>query len=589
MTLDAWISLAVTFLTVIAMAAELVAVEVVVIAALTSLMLAGVLTPDEAISGFGSIAVLAVAALYVVAEGVRRTGVLTVVADKILGEQQGSVPLVRMMIPAGFVSAFMNNTPIVAMFAPAILDWCKRNDVAPSRMLMPLSFATILGGMCTLIGTSATLLVDDLMRDAGMRGLGMFEIAWVGFPVAVVGLIVIGLISSRVLPLRRDPMTGLRADRREFLVEMLVEETSSLVGRTIEDAGLRNLGDLFLMNIERGGRFLGPVTPSEILLAADRLVFVGIASQVVALRRFNGLVPAEDVHYHPGAPDRRDRVFEVVIAPSSPLVGSTVKDVGFRGRYDAVILAVHRAGQRMIKRLSEVELRAGDTLMVEADKGFEARWGDAMDFALISRVQAEPVGSPRGARGALLIVACLVVVVATDRVSLVVAAFAAATSTILIGLLSARRARRAIDLQVLMAIGGAMGIGRALEISGAADTLGAVLLSLGSALGAVGALGALFVYTSLLSTFISNVAAAAIAFPIALSIAEQGGFDPRPFAVVIAIAASASFATPTGYQTNLMVYGPGGYRFSDFARLGLPVQLSVMIVALLVVPQVWPL
>ncbi|MEE8408826.1 MAG: SLC13 family permease, partial [Myxococcota bacterium] len=325
MTFAAGLSLGITLLTIVCMVLEVAAPEVLLLGAVTVLMAFGVVTPAEAVGGFGSVAVLTIVALLIVAAGVRRTGVLTYAADALFGQGQSREPLLRVMLPAGALSAFLNNTPIVAIFVPAVLDWCKRNNRAPSRMLMPLSFATIIGGLCTLIGTSTTLVIDGLMQEHGMRGLGMFEIAWVGFPVAVSGILLIWILAPRLLPDRRDPVAALGEGQREFLVEMLVDSDSPLAGRNIAEVGLRNLPGLFLMNIERSERFIGPVSPEEVLSPGDRLVFTGIASTVLDLRRFPGLSPAPEAHYDPTAMERRNRLFEVVISANSPLAGSSLK------------------------------------------------------------------------------------------------------------------------------------------------------------------------------------------------------------------------------------------------------------------------
>lgn len=589
MTFPAGLSLGVTLLAIVCLIFEVAAPEVLLLGAVTVLMVFGVVTPAEAVGGFGSVAVLTIAALLIVAAGVRRTGVLTYAADALFGRDKSREPLLRVMLPAGALSAFLNNTPIVAMFTPAVLDWCKRNDRAPSRVLMPLSFATIVGGLCTLIGTSTTLVIDGLMKEQGMRGLGMFEIGWVGLPVAIAGILLIWILAPRVLPDRRDPVAALGEGQREYLVEMLVDSNSPLVGRDIAEAGLRNLPGLFLMNIERSEHFIGPVSPKEVLAAGDRLVFAGIASTVVDLRRFPGLSPAPEAHFDPTAVERRNRLFEVVISASSPLVGSSIKDIGFRSRYDAAVIAVHRAGERLPTKLGDVVLEPGDTLMIEAAKGFDRRWVDYRDFALISRVRTEPPPTPLKAPAALAIVAILVLVVTLEWVPMLVAAFAGVGAMLLFRVLTIREARRAIDLPILMVIAGAMGLGRALDQSGAADIAAGFIAEAGSFFGPIGILVAIYLCANLVNGFITNVATAAILFPVVVRAAEAASLDPRPFAITLAVAATANFLTPTGYQTNLMIYGPGGYRFSDFSRLGAPLAILVMILTIGIVPLVWPL
>lgn len=589
MSIDSYLTLAITALAMAALIFELSSPEVVFMAAMTLLMLAGVLTPAEAAAGFGSTTVLIIAALFVLGEGVRRTGVLMYAADLMLGRRKRRrEPLIRLMAPVAALSSVLNNTLIVAMIAPAVIDWCKRNDVAPSRMLMPLSFATILGGVCTLIGTSTNLVIDDFMAGAGMAHLSMFELAWVGVPLAAAGIAVMALLSGRLLPERRDPAATLGEERREFIVEMLVEPQSRLVGRTVGEAGLRNLPGLYIVNLEREGRFLGRVSPAEPLRAGDRLVLAGVAASIVELRRFPGLSPAPEAHYDPLAVGRRDHLFEAVVSVSSPLVGITIKDASFRSRYDAAVIAVHRAGRRIPQKIGEIELRAGDTLMIEADASFAERWGNSGDFALVSRMNAEPRPKPSKAPHALVILAAMVTCVAAGWVPILPAVLSAVGLMLAARILTPSEARRSIRISVLVTIAGALALGRALEQTGAAGRVAAGVIEVAGGLGVHGLLALATVIAMAISAFVTNVAAAAIVFPVLVDAAVLAGYDPRPFAIAVAVGCSASFVTPFGYQTNLMIYGPGGYKVTDFLRLGLPLTLIVVIVVAAVVPLAWP-
>ena len=589
MSIDTYMTLAITGAAIVALIFELSTPDVVFMAAVTLLMLAGVLTPGEAAAGFGSTTVLIIAALFVLGEGIRRTGVLMYVADLLLGRKGRRVSLLRLMAPVAALSAFLNNTLIVAMIAPAVIDWCKRNDVAPSRLLMPLSFATILGGVCTLIGTSTNLVIDGFMADRGMAHLRMFELTWVGLPLAIAGILVMALLSGRLLPERRDPVTALGQEKREFIVEMLIEPQSRLVGRTLAAAGLRNLPGLYIIKLERDGAFLGPVSPRERLREGDRLIFAGVAASVVELRRFPGLSPAPEAHYDPVAADRRDHLYEAVVSYSSPLVGTTIKDLGFRSRYDAAVIAVHRAGRRIDQKIGEIELRAGDTLMIEADGDFAERWTNSGDFALVSRASAEPRPKLSKAPHAVAIIAAMVVSVAAGWLAILPAALAAIGLMLATRVLTPTEARRSVRLAILVTIAGALAVGHALEQTGAAARLAAQVVDLAGGLGPRGLLAIATLLAVGLSAVITNVAAAAIIFPVLADAAVLAGYDPRPFAIAVAVGCSASFLTPFGYQTNLMIYGPGGYRFTDFMRLGAPLTVIVVAGVVTLVPLVWPL
>ncbi|MBI2893775.1 MAG: SLC13 family permease [Deltaproteobacteria bacterium] len=586
---QAWITLGVTVLTIAALVRQWAAPEVALLGAVTALMLLGVLTPGEALGAFGSDALLSVAALFVVAAAVRRTGILGIAADYLFGRDSGREPLLRVMLPTAGISAFLNNTPIVAMFTPAVIDWCKRHDVSPSRMLMPMCYAVSLGGMCTLVGTSSTLVVDGLMRKQGLAGIGMFEITPLAVPVTVGGVLVMWLLSRALLADRRDPVASLTTERRNYLVEMLVNEGSPIVGLSIAEAGLRQLPGLFLMNIEREGRFIGPVGPNERLSAADRLVFTGVAATVADLRRFVGLSPAPEAHYDPTAAGRRNRLYEVVISASSPIVGITIKDASFRRRYDAAVIAAHRSGQRLPMKLGEIELKAGDTLMLEAAAGFYDAWVNSTDFSLISRVRSEPPPEPRKAARAILVVSGMVLAVAFGWVPMVVASFVAAGLLLALGVLTPREASRSVDLPILAVIAGSIGLGEALQKTGAAAEIASRIVGLAGQHGPVAILAATFVCTLLVTQFITNSAAAGLMFPIVVATADSASLDPRPFALVLAVATASSFLTPIGYQTNLMISGPGGYRFADFTKLGVPVSLAVMGITVFVAQWLWPL
>lgn len=589
MQTEAWITIGVTVTALFVLVAEWAAPEVVLLSAVCLLMVLGVITPAEALGAFGSDALLSVAALFVVAAGVRRTGILASLAERLFGRDHAKEPLLRVMAPPAAVSMFLNNTPIVAMFTPAILDWCKRHDVAPSRLLMPMCYAVTLGGMCTLVGTSSTLVVDGLMRKQGLPGMGMFEITPIGVPIAIACIVAMGVFSRSVLPARRDPVTALSSDRRQYLVEMIVEAGSPLVGRAIGEAGLRNLPGLFLMNIEREGMFIGPVGPDNRLESLDRLVFTGVATTILDLRRFVGLAPAPEPHYDPTAAARGSRLYEVVPSASSPIIGLTIKDANFRRRYDAAVIAVHRAGYRLPQKLGEVEIRPGDTLMLEADEAFYATWADSAEFALVSRVRAEPPPSPRKALPAVLILAGMVAAVALELTPMVVAAFVAGGLLVAIGVLTPREATRSVDLPVLVVIAASIGIGQALQKTGAAEGLARVLIDGAGGAGPLALLCVTFLCTVLVTQLITNSAAAGLMYPIAMATAARADLDPRPFALTLAVAASSSFLTPIGYQTNLMVYGPGGYRFTDFVRLGLPVIVAEVAILVALAPTLWPL
>ena len=350
MELDAWLTLAVVVATVVLLASERASPPFVLIGAVTALLVAGVVDVEEAFAGFSNPAPITVAALYVLAAAAEKTQLLDTAMSRLLGGGGGAntrLGLARVLVPTAASSAFLNNTPIVAMVAPAVVAWARRTGASASRYLIPVSFAAILGGVVTLIGTSTNLVVSGLLREAGHQPLGLFEIGRVGLPLAVAGLAVLIFLGPRLLPERTAPSEALADDVREFTVEMVVAAGSPLAGRNVVEAELRNLEGVYLVAIERDGDELAPVSPREVLREGDRLTFAGNVHRILDLQQRPGLASAEQRHFAAVASPARRRLFEAVIAPGSALVGSTLKRSGFRARHNAAVLAVHRAEGRV--------------------------------------------------------------------------------------------------------------------------------------------------------------------------------------------------------------------------------------------------
>lgn len=596
---EAWFTLAVVVLVFAGMAANVGAPDVLLVAGTLAVTVAGVITPKEAFAGFANEGMLTVAALFVVVAGLRETGALDMLGNRMLGRAKTlQAALVRMAIVVPGVSAFLNNTPIVAMMLPIVTDWCRKNRVSPSRLLIPLSFFTVLGGMITLIGTSTNLVVSGLTKEAaaahpaareGLRPFSLFEIAPLGVPLTVAGILYILLVARRLLPDRKDLLEQLGETAREYLVDMLVQPGCRLAGRSVEEAGLRHLPGLFLIEIARAGQIIAPVSPDEILREGDRLTFTGVVSSIVDLERIPGLVPATDDSYATDAVQRRaQRLCEAVLSPTSPLVGKTIRDADFRALYNAAVVAVHRGGARLTGRVGDIVLRPGDTLLLQAGAHFARAHRNDPNFILVSRVEdARPVRHDR-APLALGLLALLIALMVTGVVDVVVAAFLAAAGMIATRCISSSDARESVDWQTLITIAAAFGLGKALEKSGAAQEIAGLLIRGTEFLGPSGALAAIYLVTMLFTEAITNNAAAALMFPFSVAAAEQLGVSVRPFIVALMFAASLAFATPIGYQTNMMVYGPGGYRFSDFTKIGLPLNLLLWLLAVLLIPRIWP-
>lgn len=589
MSPEAWFTVGITTICFAILAVNRLAPDIVMMGGLTVLLVAGIISPDEALGGLANEGMVTVGVLYIVVSGVRETGGIAWLVQWVLGRPRSQADAqIRLMLPVAVTSAFLNNTPVVALFIPAVQEWAKRYRLSVSSLMIPLSYAAIAGGACTLIGTSTNLVINGLLSaEAGQPRLGMFDIAWVGVPAVLVVVLFITLFGKWLLPERRASIKDFR-DAREFTVEMLVEPNSPLVGKTIESAGLRQLPGLYLVEIDRRGQIIPAVSPNERLYGDDRLVFVGVVESVVDLQRIRGLTPATDQVFKLDAPRVSRCLTEAVVSNSSPLVGKSVREGRFRTLYNAAIIAVARNGERIDKKIGDIVLRPGDTLLLESHPSFVEQHRNSRDFFLVSRLdEARPMRHDRAVVAAAIIVA-MVTAVALGWLSMLKAGMLAAGMMIITRCTTGSIARRAVDWQVLVVIASAFGIGTALQKTGAAAVLAESLIGLAQEVPWL-TLVLVYLTTALLTALITNNAAAVIMFPIALSTAEHLGVNFLPFAIVIMVAASASFATPIGYQTNLMVYGVGGYRFADYLRVGIPLTLLVGISTVALAPLAWPL
>jgi di/tricarboxylate transporter len=586
---EAWFTLAVVVLTVVLLVRDTVAPVLAVVGADVVLLVSGVIDAEQAFSGFSNPAPITVAALFVLARAAEKTGALQPLIARALGNGAGGrLTMLRLLAPTAAASAWLNNTPIVAMLAPQVREWAEQRNQSPSWYLMPLSFATILGGVVTVIGTSTNLVVSGLMEEAGMAPIGMFEITRVGLPLALLGVLVLVLFSRRLLPDRRGPRKQFEEEIREYVVHMRVTPSGPLDGQTVEGGGLRNLSGVFLAEVEREGQVIAPAAPTTRLRGGDRLIFAGRADMIRDLHTMRGLQPDGHPSVQSTLAGPTRTFFEVVVSAASPVANKTLKEAEFRSRYQAAVLAIHRSGERVRAKLGDVRIREGDTLLLVADPDFGNRWRHRSEFLLVAHLGGRPPAST--AKGVLvgLIALAVVVLAGAGLLPILQASLLGAIALVATRVLTAWEAREAIELDVLLVIAASFGIGAALETSGLAGLLGRGIVGGFSGWGAWAVLLAVSVATMTLTELITNNAAAVLLFPIAMAAAAAIGADPRPFAISIAIAASASFLTPIGYQTNTMIYGLGGYRFTDFFRLGLPLTLVVLTAILIFVPLFWP-
>jgi di/tricarboxylate transporter len=588
MNVEIVLTLGVVFGVLVLLVATRIDTDVVLVGAMILLTLLGILKPDQALQGFASSGVMTIAALYIVVVGLRETGAMNWLSRWVLGRPKSlAVAQSKLMLATGALSSVINNTPVVALFIPVAQEWAARFGFSISKLLLPMNHLVILAGMCTLIGTSTNLIVNALLTQAVPdHGLGLFDLVWIGLPLTAIGFVYILVASPHLLPDRQSPVEQLE-NAREYSVEARVLPNGPLVGRSIAEVGLRSLKFAYVLDIQRGDRLLTAVGPEEVLQANDRLTFVGVVDAVNELRRMPGFSVAEDQTFQLNLRHSQRCLVELVLSTSSPMVGHTVREAGFRSTYGAAIISISRDGARLEGKLGDVRLRPGDTLLAETDHGFVERQRYNRDFLLVSSLQDSSPPDFRRAPLAFTILIGMLVAATTETIPLFQASFIAAGLMVATGCCTLGVARRSIEYPVLAGIAASFALGAALTQSGAADLLAGHIGDIAKG-DPFWALVVLYVSTVIVTEMITNNAAGVLMFPIAMAIAQDGGVNFMPYVVVVMVGASCGFITPIGYQTNLMVYGPGGYRWSDYVRFGTPLSIIVGIVTVLIVPRVWP-
>jgi len=603
MSLDLIIIITVLVLTFVALALDIWSPDAILLTALAIVTASGVISIEEAFLGFGNTTLLALGSLYVVSAALRESGALDRASEFILGKESRSIPriLARLCPSVSAYSAFLNNTPIVAMGIPAIRKWANKNHIPVSKLLIPLSYAAILGGLCTLIGTSTNLIAHGLLESHGYKGLSFFELAWVGVPCALSGLIYLVFVSPELTPARRD-IRYQEERNRELLVELEITSGADVIGKTVAQANLMNFSGFYLSRINRGDIEIAPVPEGEKLRAGDHLFYAakgGIAAKIPSLDAYPGLRLA----YQPPRRIRRDEkdreLHQVVVKEGSRLVGSTIGEAKLLERFGAAVTGVRRRGKRINEPLGEYVLHPGDVLLLDTGRGFRGAYEDTEDFFLTSEAGGEGPTEPTeiieqrpGGKElyiSVMVLVSIVVLVATGILHIALAGILGVAVLLGFNVIEPGEARKAIDWSVLIVIGAALGLGKAMEVSGAAGIIGEGLVELTHAYGPRPVLAGLVISTVILTEVITNNGAIALMFPIALSVAASQGMEVRGLVIGITLAASMSLITPIGYQTNLMVYGPGNYKFTDFFKVGFPLQLLLWIVVIILTPIIWPI
>jgi di/tricarboxylate transporter len=587
--MEIWLVSILILAALILLVTEKIPVDLTAMGIMVVLMVTSILTPLEAISGFANPAVVTVGAMYIVGRGLVRTGVVGYVGRKVIeySHGNGNRALLLIVLIVACASAFINNTPVVVLFIPIIFSLSCEYGFSPSKYLIPISYASILAGTCTLIGTSTNIIVSDLSASYGYGELGLFELSPLGVPIALGGILFLSLAARRILPGHAAP-TCERQDRedRKYLAELQVVKESPLVGKTAREVFTDTYPRMDLLEIIRNYRIFYPDQQLLQLAAGDILFVKGQATDLVTVLN-SGAVALP----HPSETDlgRHDTVIvELIVSPDSSLRGETLADSDLQDDPDISILAVKRQGLHYAaKRLKHLVLKTGDIILIQCPEEKLAHIRREADAIIVEDVQSQIIYKNRAWR-AILIFLGLVTAASTGMASIMESAVAAVFLMLLTGCLQVREAYRALQGNVLFLIVGTIALGTAMEKTGAAKVYADTFLSLFHGLGPRYVLAGLLIMTSIGTHVLSNNATAVLMLPVAVSTALSLGVDPKPFIVGVCFGASACYATPIGYQTNLMVYSPGGYRFRDYLWLGIPLNLFVLAMAALFIPTFWP-
>ncbi|WP_077328360.1 SLC13 family permease [Virgibacillus siamensis] len=567
--------------------------DMVVFSVLVILLITNILSPKEALSGFSNEGMLTIALLFIVAGAVQKSGLIDEMITRWLRNsktQAGS--MVRFFVPVSAFSAFLNNTPIVVTFTPVIKKWCEDRGIAPSKFLIPLSYVTILGGTITLIGTSTNLVVHGMLTSApyNMDGFSLFTLSIVGIPIAIVGMIYLFTIGHKLLPDNKGFSQRVKEDSKEYIAEMHVSDAFQHIGKSVKAAGLRDLKGLYLVEIIRGQDHISPVKSTTKIKEGDRLIFTGLISTIADLEDIKGLELETGTNI--GLNDLKNgtsNLVEVVVSHDSALTTKTIKQSQFRSKFDAGVIAVHRNNERINSKVGDIVLRPGDTLLLLAGTDFLEKNQQSNDFYVVSSLDTPEKLKKNPAKGwfsiGLLIV--MIALVTAGVFSMFKAMALAVLILIATKIVSPQEAKQYVQFDVLLLIASALGIGVAMQETGLAEWIATVLVSFGKPFGILAIIFMIYFLTNLFTELITNTAAAVLMVPIGMALASQLHVEPMGFAVTIAIAASASFITPIGYQTNLIVYGPGGYTFKDYVKVGTPLSILVMVTSVSIIYNVW--
>ncbi len=587
-----WIVSAILLTTLILLISEKIQVDLTAIGIMVVLMVTGILTPSEAVSGFANPAVITVGAMFLIGRGMIRTGVVGFLVERVVASsgENAKLAMIVTLLMVAIASAFINNTPVVVLFIPVILSLSCEFNFSPSKYLIPISYTSILAGTCTLIGTSTNIIVSDLSHTMGYGKISMFELSTLGVPIAILGIAFLYFAAPRLMPGLLSPVCELKdSTHRQYLAELAVPKNSRLVGLDPWSAFAEKYPDLEVFEVIRYSHIYYPDRDNIRIAPDDLLLVKGSPNDLFELLQYKMVhLPPSEKDLKFGMSEKESLVIELIIPPQSSLLGERLKHTGLKRNPDIHIIAIKRSSLHYTEqKIHDIKLRIGDILLVRCPEDkLEAIRGQP-DFIIVEDVHHEII-QKRKAWLTLLIFTGLVTAASTGLADIMVCALAGVFLMILTGCLQLRDAYRALQGNVLLLIAGTIALGIAMEKTGTSRFYAEAFLRLFHGLGPGFVLSAFLLLTSIGTQILSNNATAILLLPIAISTAIGLGVDPKPFIIAVCFGASACFATPIGYQTNLLVYGPGGYRFSDYLKLGIPLNLLILTIGSLFIPVIWP-
>ncbi|WP_199304048.1 SLC13 family permease [Nodosilinea sp. FACHB-131] len=591
-----FLMLVVLICSLIAFVAEWLPVDLTALAIATVLILLGLVTPEEGIAGFGNAATITVMLMFILSAGVAKTGVIQIVRDWLMkwGGKSPSRQIFVMGLLVGPITAFINNTAVVAVFLPIVEEWCKKQNVSPSKLLIPLSYVTVLGGMITVIGTSTNILASGVSKDLGYGEFGLFQFTAVGVITFVVGLAYLTLFAPRLLPDRKSLSPNLaNYDLKDYMSEVVITPRSTLIGQTLKASEIQRKFDVDVLEIIRDGSHFAQPLADKVLQAGDVLLIRGGRDELLSLKDQRGLDILPEVKFGQQPVEDQldageDHIAEVLILSNSRLVGSTLKEMRFRQRYNATVLAIRRGEDLVRDRMGKVPLRFGDLLLVQGPQSSFTGLQTTRELLVLEQREAEGLRVDK-AWIAIAIILGVIVVAALNWAPILVTALIGVMAMVITGCLKPGEIYGSVRWDVIFLLAGLIPLGTAMENSGTTDWLAQQLAAIGGGASGIVLLIIFYLVTNLLTELLSNNAAVILMIPIAAGVATSLGLNPIAFIFTVTFAASNSYITPIGYQTNTMVYGPGGYKFFDFTRVGLPLNLILTVITPLLIAWLYGL